>query len=198
MSETNYPLFWPTGWRRTDSYRRSSSRFGNRTKGVSMTTALCNIDRELRLLRAEHFVISTNIRVKPDGWPYANQARPSDPGTAIYFTLKKRRVSLACDKWVSPEENIYAIAKHIEAIRGQERWGVGSIEQAFAGYAALPHRTGPSCWDVLGLEPGAIETAIRERYKTLVKTCHPDAPGGSSEKFSELQEAVNIAIQTNK
>jgi hypothetical protein len=78
-------------------------------------------------------------------------AAANDPGIAVYFTLGKKRVVLACDKWAAPQENIYAIAKHVEALRGQDRWGVGSIEQAFAGYMALEERTGPSCFEILGI-----------------------------------------------
>jgi len=49
-------------------------------------------------------------------------------------------------------DNIAAIAAHIEALRAQERYGVGTIEQAFAGYSALEHRT----WQiVLRLDAGA-------------------------------------------
>lgn len=61
-----------------------------------------------------------------------------DRGAAVYFEMKGKPVSLACDKWNRVEDNIWAIAKHIEALRGQQRWGVGSIEQAFRGYTALP------------------------------------------------------------
>ena len=55
---------------------------------------------------------------------------------------------LACDRWDRPEHNLRAIAKHVEAIRGQERWGVGSVAQAFRGYQALPSRaTGKPWWE---------------------------------------------------
>ena len=82
--------------------------------------------------------MSSNIPRGKQGSPISNIGVLKDPGVAVYFTIKEKPVSLACDKWVHVEDNIWAIAKHIEALRGQERWGVGSIEQAFAGYTALP------------------------------------------------------------
>jgi hypothetical protein len=160
-----------------------------------MTTALDELERQLRMLGALLPVISTNVQTRLDGRPYANQKRQTDPGAAIYFTLRKRRVVLACDKWLTVEENLYAIAKHIEALRGQERWGVGSVEQAFAGYAALQERTGPSCWDVLQIAPESNEQQILAAWRERVKTAHPDA-GGSTEAYVALNEAKDIALAT--
>jgi hypothetical protein len=45
----------------------------------------------------------------------------------------------ACDRWDSVADNVQAIRKTIEALRGIERWGTGDmVQRAFAGFVALP------------------------------------------------------------
>jgi hypothetical protein len=192
-TETSYPLYWPAGWKRTPFY--SASRFGHRGSPVSMSTCVDRLENELRRLGAAAWVISTNVRTKADGLPYARAARPNDPGAAVYFNLHKRRIVLACDKWSRPECNLWAIALHIEALRGQERWGVGSIEQAFAGYTALPTPTRQDPWEVLGVTAEASEEQISEAFKAKARTAHPDA-GGSTEAFAALAHARDLALAT--
>jgi hypothetical protein len=196
MDETSYPLHWPNGWPRV--VYRNRSKFGHRGSGVvPMTTALDELERQLRMLGAINTVVSTNVQTRLDGRPYANQKKAADPGAAVYFTLRKKRVVLACDKWLSVEENLYAVAKHIEALRAQERWGVGSVEQAFAGYAALQERTGPSCWEILQISANSTEEQIMAAWRELVKTAHPDA-GGSTEAYVALNQAKDIALATKR
>lgn len=147
--------------------------------------------RELGLLGARKEILSTNVRLRIDGAPYSNQAQPADPGAAVYFELKGRPVSLACDKWLRVEDNVWAIVKHIEALRGQERWGVGSVEQAFGGYMQLPapgQTSGSQWWTVLGVPINASVEQVREAYLLLVKKHHPDH-GGEAELFMRVKEA---------
>ena len=144
---------------------------------------------EIDRLGARRAVLSTNVRLRLDGLPYSNQAQPDDRGVAVFFELKGKPVSLACDKWNRVEDNIWAIVKHIESLRAQDRWGVGSLEQAFRGYMALPERTsGSDWWEVLGVAVNASREQVKEAYRILVKKHHPDA-GGEAELFHRVQEA---------
>lgn len=146
---------------------------------------------ELARLGARKEVLSTNVKLRLDGLPYSNQAQPDDVGAAVYFELKGKPVSLACDKWNRVECNIWAIVKHIEAIRGQERWGVGSVEQAFRGYMALPapgQSSGIQWWSVLGVPINASADQVKDAYRVLVAKHHPDK-GGDVEMFHRVQEA---------
>jgi DnaJ domain len=177
------------GWKRID-YRRSAP-----FKPHSIDQARLEMLGELRLLRAQHPVLSSNLILRRDGFPHGGQPQPRDSGVAVYFTLSGRRVVLACDKWWRVEHNIWAIARHVDALRGQERWGVGSIEQAFAGYVALAERTGPSCWETLAISPDATEQQILDAYRRKAKEAHPDA-GGSSEAFTLVTQAKDIALAT--
>jgi molecular chaperone DnaJ len=44
-------------------------------------------------------------------------------------------------------------------------------------------------YEVLGVRREASQAEIRNAYRNLAKTLHPDHPGGSAEKFSRIQEA---------
>lgn len=112
--------------------------------------------------------------------------KAEDVGVAVYFTLGGKPHALACDRWTRVEDNCHALELHVEALRGQERWGVGSVAQAFAGYAQLPAH-GPRPWrEVLGV---CLDTAeVEERFARLALKAHPDR-GGTAEAMSELLAA---------
>lgn len=193
----SYPLSWPENWPRT-KYRDHSRFGGSRWKGQSLTIAKAVdfVENELRMLGASDLIVSTNLRVKLSGTPYSNQAQPQDPGVAVYFNLKKRATVLACDKWIKVEENLWAIGKHVEALRGQLRWGVGNIEQAFRGYAALPERgSGKPWWETLGITINASRDQIESAYRSKAKLLHPDVSNGEThEVMIELNRAYKEAL----
>ncbi len=176
-----FPLSWPENWPRAKS--RSRSKFGNHSVAQCATA----IESEIRMLGARDLIISSNLRARLAGMP---TLEGRDPGVAIYFKFKEKLCVLACDSWNLPYENLWAIAKHIEALRGQGRWCVGSLEQAFRGYTAIPEKTGGPLpwWQVLGLEQTASQADIKAAYRELAKKAHPDT-GGTHELFTQLQEA---------
>lgn len=140
-------------------------------------------------------VISTNIGLRRDGLPFSNQKNPDDPGAAVFFKLDDKPVSMACDKWRRVEDNVYAIAQHIEAMRGQLRWGVGSVEQAFRGYTALPApgESGlPTWYSILGIAHNAPFEVAAVAYKEKARVSHPDN-GGSHDEMVRLNGAWDQA-----
>lgn len=201
---TNYPLSWPEHWPRTDKYRVKSAQFHDKT----IAGAVEILVKEVNRLNGKHatfddpkLIISTNLRPKLGGLPASGQAQPTDKGVAVYFDLrlptptgtKTIPVALACDRWDRVEHNLYAIAKHIESLRAQERWGVGRVEQAFRGYTAIPEKTsGVAWWVTLGTAHNATEDDVRSRYIELSKTHHPDK-GGDPERFMEIKQAYDQA-----
>lgn len=187
-----YPLSWPFGWVRTLDYRRRVSQFAER----SLATAREFVLDELRLLRGSNIVLSTNIVLRLDGLPRSGKRTPTDPGVAVYFTLKGLPKVLACDKWTTVEDNLWAIGKHIEAIRGQDRWGVGTLDQAFRGYDALPAPK-TAWWEVLGVDQHASQEVILAAYRNKVKIAHPDA-GGSQGEFIKIQAAFEASREGTK
>ncbi len=183
-----FPLQWPFGKPRTRSPQQS--RFGSHST-FSIATTRSNLSRELRLLGAANVILSTNIELRLDGLPYSNRKTPADAGVAVYFTLKGQPRCFACDRWQTVEENIAALAHTIGALRGIERWGGGDmVEQAFSGFAALP---APSAkkewWDVLDVGPHNLDSVVIAKYRELAKKFHPDAPGGSDTKMTEINVA---------
>lgn len=86
-----FPLAWPSGRPRTRQPIRS--RF-DQTNG----RAISFVQDQIRMLGGQQPVISTNIELRRDGLPYANQ-RVTDAGAAVYFVYKGRQMCFACDKW---------------------------------------------------------------------------------------------------
>lgn len=189
----SFPLSWPDHWPRTANIAIQRSNFSHRGEWVSMARACDLLYGELGRLGASAIVVSTNMRTRLDGAPLAGQGQPADKGVAVYFKFKNRETVLACDKWHRVEDNLYAVGKHVEALRGQHRWGVGSLDQAFRGYQALPERgTGLIWWEVLGVPINASEDQIRNAYHGKAKTVHPDA-GGNREDWERVNDAYRQA-----
>jgi len=181
-----YPLSWPAGWPRTQSHKRMDAQFRNDGRRVSVHQAQQRISREVERLHARNPLLSSNVVRNLDGSIRSNQRDPEDPGVAIYFDLDGQPTSLACDKWDRVADNICALAKHIEALRGMDRWGVGSVKQAFAGYQALP---APEQWfEVLGVSVSASIDEINAAYRSMAKSAHSDH-GGSDAAMSRLNVA---------
>lgn len=185
-----FPLQWPVGYPRTKY--PVSARFDT-TFAKSRDAILA----EVRRFGGRDCVISSNIATKRDGNPYANFTRPDDCGIAVYFTYDKQPVVFACDKWTTPEDNLQAIRKAIEAFRGLERWGVSDLlKRAFTGFTAIPEKTGgQSWWQALDLSENATQDEIKSAYRKLVKIHHPDA-GGDPNDFKAINDAYQQAVNS--
>jgi len=206
---TNYPLYWPVNQERTNPNDRERAAFRVRAKSGmvygayspgrkhTISESASELEQEIRRMGGSNMIISSNLKVKANGLPYSGQRTPDDPGVAVYFKWHDRDLVFACDKWLSIEDNLWAIVKHLEALRGQERWGVGSLDQAFAGYAALPDPDARQWWEVLGVSPRATNDEIRAAYIHSVKQHHPDH-GGDPIMFDKVQKAYDIATGKEK
>jgi hypothetical protein len=183
LAEEAFPLSWPVGWPRTTSPQKS--RFGHWT----LYNARTSLEQELRRVGASQIVLSTNIPIRLDGLPYSNAREPEDHGVAVYFRVKGEPRVLACDKWRLVVDNITALCKHVEAIRGQARWGVGSLEQALGGYRALVAMPPRKAWhEILGVSPNAPWSEIETARVRLLEKHHPDK-GGSGEMAYDVNAA---------
>jgi hypothetical protein len=211
---TRYPLAWPVSWKRTTSGNRQTAKFRKGAGGyvgpadarrwqsaerLTIGDGIKRVSGEMRRLgvRDGDWLISSDVPTRLDGLPYANAAQPKDPGVAVYFRIGAKREPrvLACDRWNRVADNLAAIAGHVEAIRMQDRYGVGTLEQAFAGYAAIPAKTGGADWRAeLGLTEHPVDNlaTVEARYRELARARHPDS-GGSHEAMARLNEAREAA-----
>lgn len=195
MTVEAYPLAWPAGKPRTPWHKIERSRFepGNRPQEVA------NVIAELGRLGARNVVVSTNLRLRNDGLPYARDRAPDDQGVAVYFDYAGGQKCFACDRWRTIEENLRAIFKSIEAIRGLERWGSKSfVDAAFTGFAALPapgQQAKRSWRQVLGVgHDGPVNAAdINAYYREVARRAHPDM-GGSADAMAEVNAARAEAL----
>lgn len=205
MTTQRYPLSWPAGWKRTQSFSRKRAMFhGTSTRNgynnqpyktkepLTLGGALGRLQGEMRRLGVadQDWLVSSDLRVRLDGLTYSQQAQPSDPGVAVYFRRGKKDLVLACDVWTRIADNIAAIAAHIECIRGIERYGVGTMDQAFAGYAALPAK-GTTWRTTLGFAPEQTVTRaeVDAAFKQRARDSHPDIEGGSHDAMASLTAA---------
>ena len=218
MSEQRrWPLSWPAGWKRTPAAERQRADFGKtkvesyldrrygqpdeaksrkRKVPLSASDAALRLEQELARLGANNPILSTNQKIRLDGTPRSDLGEPSDVGAAVYFQLNEKPRCLACDRWTRVADNIAAIAQHIDALRRIERYGVGTMEQAFAGYAALP-ASPTDWWIVLGVTREATTAQIDDAYRTLARTSHPDV-GGSHHQMARINAARDEARKDGK
>jgi hypothetical protein len=213
MSAQRFPLAWPTGWKRTPSHQRKRAPFHEhrpvpsslnpgqwyrRKSELTVAGAIARVADEMRRLgvRPQAWLISSNVRVRLDGLPYSNDREPEDAGVAVYFKRGKQDLVLACDSWNRVAGNLAAIAGHIEALRTIERYGVGSLEQAFTGYQALPAK-GTTWRTTLGFAPDQVVTAadVDAAFKARARESHPDVDGGSHDAMASLTAARAEALE---
>jgi len=189
MAIEAYPLQWPAGWPRTPSYRRKGSPFN-----VTLAVTRDGLIKEVRQLGGRNLVINSNLKLRQDGYPYAQQSRIEDHAIAVYFDYKGKPMCFACDTYQNMEANMRAIEKTINALRGIERWGASDMmERAFTGFAAIGHQQTEHWSDVLGVPRNATRDEIETEWRRLRSLHHPDK-GGNPQTFQAVKEAYEAAI----
>lgn len=186
-----YPLSWPQGWTRAKLQRASKFKAtGSKAHKFLMA--------ELNRLGASGVVVSTNVPLKADGTMRLDR-EPLDPGVAVYFQRNGKQVVFACDQYEDMAENLQAIAKTIEAMRGIERWGAGEMmDRAFSGFKGLPDQAsdGEDCWKVLDLPPMSPAHLVILVHRDLTRKLH--AKQSASEEFSRINVARDDALRALK
>jgi hypothetical protein len=192
-----FPLEWPIGWKRTPSYTRVHSPFRTkRTTNQRLSTQLGTqrLEDEITRLGGRNPVLSTNVSLRLDGRPRSDE-NPKDPGAAVYFSFRGKATVLACDRYLAVADNIAAIAAHIDALRRIERYGVGTIEQALAGYKALPADTAANWRAVFGfpIDSRPSLDQVDAAYKAAARQHHPDF-GGTDIEMAHVNRARDYAL----
>jgi hypothetical protein len=97
-----------------------------------------NLEFQLDLMNASNVAVTTNIELRRDGQPYANQ-RIFDTGVAVYSREKVVSRPSPAISGTRSVNNLHAVAKTIEALRGIDRWGTREmVGAAFQGFTAIP------------------------------------------------------------
>jgi hypothetical protein len=192
-SVKRYPLEWPVGWKRSSV--RVHGKFRHYKNDLTIAQATDRLENELTKLGVKNPTLSTNVSLRLDGRPRGDSPKPTDPGAAIYFTFKGRASVLACDTYTDVAQNIAALAAHLEALRTMQRHGVGTIEQALAGYKALPADTAADWRAVFGFPKESRPTVdeVTTRYHAAAKERHPDV-GGTEIEMAHLNRARDYAL----
>lgn len=180
-----FPLHWPDGRPRVRVRHDAPFR-------MTLAGARDHLLEQIRLLGGRRPILSSNLELRIDGLPYANQRQPNDSGIAVYFEYKKKQHCFACDDWSRVEDNIRAIGKTIEALRGIARWGTGDMmERAFQGFIALPSPAAVPWYIVLGFhsEQSALERGFEGAAKVLMQRYHPDRESGDEQAFKRISKA---------
>ncbi len=193
-----YPLCWPVGYKRTSAFLKKHAPFQ-----TNFAKARDGAIDELKKMGAKNVIISTNVPLRRDGLPYAvpfgnAKGVTDDTGVAVYFDYDDDTKVLCCDAFHTLDDNMQAINKTIEALRGIDRWQVSDmLSRVFTGFKAIPEMTSASIdvWNELGLnEKPDNSVIVHQAYKQQAKIKHPDK-GGSPEAWERLQLAYKLALQ---
>jgi hypothetical protein len=183
-----YPLCWPNG------YKRNNKQIFSRFKTHTLKVCRDLLKIQVRLLKGENLIISTNMMTRNDGEVYSNAKEPDDSGVAVYFKRYDAFICLVCDKYKKVWENIYAIANTIKAMRDIDRWGVSDmLDRMFTGFIAITEDAGKNWPEILKVSSEATIYEIQKAFKKRLKEVHPDV-GGTTEEFLLVQNAYKSAI----
>ncbi len=189
---------WPG--KETPSYLRKRAAFR-----IGYADRLNCLDHELSKLNAKNIVIQAQFEpkeIRQDGWPRSS-ARPKGPAIIVSFKGSMGPISFPCDRYTAWEDNLYAIALSLEALRAVDRHGVTQNAEQYKGWTqiAAPAAEGfssalqASAW--LAKEASVVDgrplsgEALTFAYRVAAKTSHPDT-GGDVAKFRQLQDAMRI------
>ena len=200
-----FPLQWPDGWPRTN--KRSRARYQ-----VEFGRALHELRAELRLMEATSIVVSSNVMLRRDGFPYADMGsrKMDDPGVAVYFFWKNEPWVIAADAWDLVKDNVRAVGLTVSSLRQIERSGASELmKRAFSGFKALPAPGGSSAptyatsqavevqwYHILEVSETASREIIDAAYRAKAKGLHPDTAGaGSHDAMARLNNARAEAVR---
>lgn len=113
----------------------------------------------------------------------------ADRTVRLTYTRHGQTVNLVMDKQARAVDNLRVLYLAIEALRLNERRGIGEVVAAAYTQLAAP-RDPTSPYTVLGIAEGAPLTVAEAAYRAHAKALHPDA-GGSAEAMKRLNYAID-------
>lgn len=139
MTEVRYdhPLKLPPHWTPTLlNAREHSQQF---PAHIDLDDALRFVEDEIRACGFIAPVIYTNSVALNN--PRLRKVEPRQSGVAIQFGTGRSVVWLACDKWQTLEQNLYALHLTLRALRNIESWGIAPAEFMLQAMNHVEHAT---------------------------------------------------------
>lgn len=186
---------WPGNPTKPGARRRAPFK----AKSISRLDLL---ERELNHLQAKDIVVQAYLTlndIRNDGWPRSG-ARPTSPGVIVTFqNNKKEQFSYPCDSYLDWNDNLYAIALSLEALRAVDRYGVTRGNEQYQGFKKLeaPRTLDPRTLAESficqhgGVSLDDLRADLGGAYKAAAFKLHPDRVG-HDELFKQLQEHLRV------
>jgi len=189
-----HPLKLPEGWRITPIGEKSNQH--NFSHNLTLTEALTYLFEEAQQLDVPLIKVSSNFQ-------HVNNERTrkqisKNNGFALQVKFKSGTAHLACDNWMNPEHNVYALYLAIKNLGQFEKWGVATTEFMFAPFmpeshkkisAALEGDSNLPDWMIaLGLGPTSTIDDANAIYRSRAKAVAHD-----EDALLELNNAMDIA-----
>lgn len=190
---------------KTPAWKREKPRFS-----ATYATTLDSLEREFRYLKAKNGTVEAAFRedqIRNDGWPYSS-ASPSESGLILSFDSKHGPLALPCDFFLHWQQNLRAIALHLEHLRHATLYRVGAGDEQYKGWKALPAPGGENSLDhfaqrIIDISQLIEYTAerllsdydaFRFVYRAAAKRAHPDVTGAGMD-WVLLSDAERIIEQ---
>lgn len=112
----------------------------------------------------------------------------ADRTVRLTYTRSGHTVNLVMDRQQRAVDNLRVLYLAIEAMRLNEKRGIGEVVAAAYAQLAAP-RDPHNPYTILGIPDGATLTAAEAAYRAKARQIHPDA-GGSAEQMKRLNAAI--------
>jgi hypothetical protein len=187
-------------------FTHHDSRLAPFKAGLSSTARL--LARELGALGAKKPVLEMAISerdIRNDGLPRTD-ARPTHPGVILSFECRYGHLRPYTDSCRTWQDNLRAIAMHMENLRHASLYGVGKAGQQYSGWKQLPQSPSADA----DMTPGeaavllarysghandivaASAEAAAAAFRIAAMKTHPDRNGGSDGDFKRVTAARDV------
>ncbi|MBM3617766.1 MAG: hypothetical protein FJX23_04395 [Alphaproteobacteria bacterium] len=126
-----HPIQWPSDQQLTQKYEKSINR--SFSAGMTTAEAIGFLQEEVNALGGvKEAVLLTDF--EDIDKPARTRRVGHDNAAVVRLKLANGTYRLACDRWVSVEQNIYALHLGLRNIRSNVGYGVGDLAKALGGY----------------------------------------------------------------
>ncbi|MEX2451575.1 MAG: DnaJ domain-containing protein [Rhodospirillales bacterium] len=176
---------------RARAFSRVAKNFSRMARGRAGVGSGQTSDVETRFLRMSLDHDSGEMAGEVIEGPYAGK-RLDDMSVSDLVALLGQ--VLQQDEESAQVLSAYLDRKHPDwRARAQEQTGSSDSGSGGGGSGGGGTMTREEAYEVLGLEAGASEEAVREAYKRLISTVHPDK-GGSSYLAAQINRAKDVLL----